>query len=218
MNIFEVTRLKEAGIVDYAKAMFKPQPGTQGMTMTQRAQASAGADIAKQLGVTLGNQWAQKRAAIAQAAQTSRQPEDKKYIESSLRDLVDRVAFRGRMSQVDPAIKPQVDAAINDILAAGLDPTANKKAWQNLGTVASAATITKNTPAQRTAQATAQPAAPATSAPTTAQPAAPAAAATPVAPDAAQVIANLEKTVPKDVLMAVASELIKKYTSRATPK
>ena len=38
------------------------------------------------------------------------------------------------------------------------------------------------------------------------------------APDAAQIIANLEKTVPKDVLMSVAAELLKKYTSRATPK
>jgi len=39
-----------------------------------------------------------------------------------------------------------------------------------------------------------------------------------VAPDAAQIIANLEKTVSKDVLISVAAELMKKYTSRATPK
>jgi len=38
------------------------------------------------------------------------------------------------------------------------------------------------------------------------------------APDAAQIIANLEKTVPQDVLMSVATELMKKYTLRATPE
>ena len=113
------------------------------------------------------------------------------------------------MNQVDPGVKPQIDAAINAILTAGLDPAASKKAWSTMGLLASSASMPEKVKKKKN-QTAAQPSA-------TAQPAAQPTAA-PVAPDAAQIIANLEKTVPKDVLMSVAAELLKKYTSRATPK
>jgi hypothetical protein len=209
----------EAGIMDYAKALVGKTPGTQGMTLKQRATAVQGNAAAEQLGVALGDQWAKKSAQIQKAAQISGKPADPKYLETNLRDMVNRVAFKGKLDQLDATAKSQADAAIAAILGAGLDPAASKKAWKNLGVVASAATIP--TQGRTAARTTAQPAAapaqqPAQQTGATAQPAA--APAQPAAPDAAQIIANLEKTVPKDVLMSVAAELLKKYTSRATPK
>lgn len=224
MQIHELTKLKEAGIMDYAKALVGKTPGTQGMTLKQRANAVQGNAAAEQLGVALGDQWAKKSAQIQKAAQISGKPADPKYLETNLRDMVNRVAFKGKLDQLDATAKSQADAAIAAILGAGLDPAASKKTWKNLGVVASAATIpTQSRAATRTtAQPAAAPAQPqAQQTGTTTQPAAQPAAAPAqpaAAPDAAQIIANLEKTVPKDVLMSVAAELMKKYTSRATPK
>jgi hypothetical protein len=197
----------EAGILDYAKAVMGKKPGTQGMTLSQRANAVQGNAAAEQLGVSLGTQWAKKAAQIQQAAQISGKTADPKYLETNLRDMVNRVAFKGKLDQLDDTAKSQADAAIAAILKAGLDPAASKQAWKNLGVVASAATIP--TQSRAAARTTAQPAAQPTA---QAQP-----AAAPPA-DAAQIITNLEKTVPRDVLMSVAAELMKKYTSRATPK
>jgi hypothetical protein len=205
----------EAGVMDYAKALFKPSAGTQGQTLAQRAGSEQAISMASQLGRELGNQWTKKSSQIRQAAAATNQPVDNKYLQSSLVDLINRVAFKGRMNQVDPAVKPQIDAAINSILTAGLDPTASKKAWDTMGLLASSASMPEKVKKKKN-QAVAQPQAAATAQPA-AQPQA-AAPAQPVAPDAAQIIANLEKTVPKDVLMSVAAELLKKYTSRATPK
>jgi hypothetical protein len=200
----------EAGVMDYAKALFKPSSGTQGQTLAQRAGSEQAISMASQLGKELGNQWAKKSSQIRQAAAATNQPVDNKYLQASLIDLINRVAFKGRMNQVDPSVKPQIDATINAILTAGLDPVASKKAWSTMGLLASSALMPEKVKKTKN-QVAAQP-----QTATTAQSAATAQPAT--APDAAQVIANLEKTVPKDVLMSVAAELLKKYTSRATPK
>jgi hypothetical protein len=201
----------EAGVMDYAKALFKPSAGTQGQTLAQRAGSEQAISMASQLGRELGNQWTKKSSQIRQAAAATNQPVDNKYLQSSLVDLINRVAFKGRMNQVDPAVKPQIDAAINAILTAGLDPTASKKAWDTMGLLASSASMPEKVKKKKNQDA-AQP-----QATTPAQPQAATPAQT-VAPDAAQIISNLEKTVPKDILMSVAAELLKKYTSRATPK
>ena len=118
-------------------------------------------------------------------------------------------------ASAQPTAQPTAQPAV-DTTGTGQDKGANVfgnmaqtlRTMQPPGTTSTGGSVTQ-TPTglkhtAKTAGNTAQP---------TAQP-----TAAPVSPTAAQIIANLEKTVPKDVLMSVAAELLKKYTSRATPK
>lgn len=158
MQIHELTRLDEAGVMDYIKAAVSQDPHLKGYSLTQKAKAMENNKVIKQLGQVLAQQWLAKAAIISK--QASAQPGhfapqaqnqaaassvkeavtpaniDPNVYKKYLEDFVNKTAFRNQMKYLDPASKSQVDADIEQIVANRADPKKMIELFQKLAQTA----------------------------------------------------------------------------------
>lgn len=171
MQIHELTKLTEAGIIDYVKAAMSKDPNLAGMSVTQRAQAIQNNTVIKQLGEVLTQQWMSKVAilqkqAVAQPQQfqaqaAAGQPKGRAQIDPAvykkyLVDFVNKTVFRNQMRYLDASSRAQVDNDIDSIVASKDNPQSLLPLFQNLAQTASLTMMTTPGSQNVTAPGTAQ--------------------------------------------------------------
>ena len=107
MQIHELTKLTEAGVMDYLKAAVSRDPALANMSYDQKIKAMQNDESMKKLAQVASQNWVNKTVNL-QRANMGQPISDQEYT-ANLTDFVNKVMLGGQMNQLDPTSKARVD-------------------------------------------------------------------------------------------------------------
>ena len=144
MQIHELTKLTEAGVMDYLKAAVSRDPALANMSYDQRIKAMQNDESMKKLAQVASQNWINKTVNL-QRANMGQPISDQEYT-TNLTDFVNKVMLGGQMSQLDPTSKARVDQAIQYVASKKNTPKELPAAFQSLAVRTSAARMQQRQP------------------------------------------------------------------------
>ena len=144
MQIHELTKLTEAGVMDYLKAAVSRDPALANMSYDQRIKAMQNDESMKKLAQVASQNWINKTVNL-QRANMGQPISDQEYT-ANLSDFVNKVMLGGQMSQLDPTSKARVDQAIQSVASKKNTPKELPAAFQSLAVRTSAARMQQKQP------------------------------------------------------------------------
>ena len=169
MQIHELTKLTEAGVMDYLKAAVSRDPALANMSYDQKIKAMQNDESMKKLAQVASQNWINKTVNL-QRANMGQPISDQEYTDN-LTDFVNKVMLGGQLNQLDPTSKARVDQAIQYVASKKNTPKDLPAAFQSLAVRTSAARMQQKQPkGQRATGNTTQTPTPTPTATTPAQP------------------------------------------------
>jgi len=144
MQIHELTKLTEAGVMDYLKAAVSRDPALANMSYDQKIKAMQNDESMKKLAQVASQNWINKTVNL-QRANMGQPISDQEYT-ANLSDFVNKVMLGGQMSQLDPTSKARVDQAIQYVASKKNAPKELPAAFQSLAVRTSAARMQQRQP------------------------------------------------------------------------
>jgi hypothetical protein len=144
MQIHELTKLTEAGVMDYLKAAVSRDPALANMSYDQKIKAMQNDESMKKLAQVASQNWINKTVNL-QRANMGQPISDQEYT-ANLTDFVNKVMLGGQMSQLDPTSKARVDQAIQYVASKKNAPKELPAAFQSLAVRTSAARMQQRQP------------------------------------------------------------------------
>lgn len=217
MQIHELTKLTEAGVMDYLKAAVSRDPALANMSYDQKIKAMQNDESMKKLAQVASQNWINKTVNL-QRANMGQPISDQEYT-ANLTDFVNKVMLGGQMNQLDPTSKARVDQAIQYVASKKNAPKELPAAFQSLAVRTSAARMQQRQPkGQRGGNNPAKP--PATTPTTATTPATPP-ATTPATPTTTTTPATPAQPTPAQIRQqkqtAAASAAQQQMASGTTP-
>ena len=144
MQIHELTKLTEAGVMDYLKAAVSRDPALANMSYDQKIKAMQNDESMKKLAQVASQNWVNKTVNL-QRANMGQPISDQEYT-ANLTDFVNKVMLGGQMNQLDPTSKARVDQAIQYVASKKNAPKELPAAFQSLAVRTSAARMQQRQP------------------------------------------------------------------------
>ena len=144
MQIHELTKLTEAGVMDYLKAAVSRDPALANMSYDQKIKAMQNDESMKKLAQVASQNWINKTVNL-QRANMGQPISDQEYT-ANLTDFVNKVMLGGQMNQLDPTSKARVDQAIQYVASKKNAPKELPAAFQSLAVRTSAARMQQRQP------------------------------------------------------------------------
>ena len=104
MQIHELTKLTEAGVMDYLKAAVSRDPALANMSYDQKIKAMQNDESMKKLAQVASQNWINKTVNL-QRANMGQPISDQEYT-ANLTDFVNKVMLGGQMNQLDSPHRP----------------------------------------------------------------------------------------------------------------